>query len=380
MIKRVVPILLLVLVLAGLIAYSQYRPTPDRVSGFIEADEIRLGSRVGGRVAEVRAEEGQTVKKGDTLIRLEPFDLLAEQKRVAATLAAREADYQRVKSGLRKEEVAQAQARYEQLQAALDEQVAGPRKEEIDAAKANLRVAEAQQRLAQENFRRVSQLAGTNATTQEELDRSTESLAVAEGAVAAQQEALNLLQAGTREEVVRAARAQAEDARLAAELAKQGFRAEEIKRAEAARDAAQAALEAIDQRIDELIIRSPVDGVVEALDLQPGDLAGAAAPVLSIMDVGHLWVRAYVPENRLDLKLGQKIEIAVDSFPGKRFAGELTFISRQAEFTPSNVQTPEERVKQVFRIKVELREGLDQLRPGMAADVWLSDESAPESE
>ena len=74
-----------------------------------------------------------------------------------------------------------------------------------------------------------------------------------------------------------------------------------------------------------------------------------------------------------DLKLGQQVWVTVDSFPDKRFAAELTFISRQAEFTPSNVQTPEERVKQVFRIKATLEEGLDQLRPGMAADVWLDE-------
>jgi HlyD family secretion protein len=190
--------------------------------------------------------------------------------------------------------------------------------------------------------------------------------------VAAQQEELNLLEAGTREETVRSARAKVEEARLAWELAKKGFRDEEIAQAQAARDAAAAAVDAIGQRIDELTIRSPVDGVVEALDLQRGDLAPAAGPVMSLMDVSHMWVRAYVPENRLDLELGQAMRVTVDSFPGEEFAAELTFISRQAEFTPSNVQTPEERVKQVFRIKVELREGLDRLRPGMAADVWLT--------
>jgi HlyD family secretion protein len=206
------------------------------------------------------------------------------------------------------------------------------------------------------------------------LDQATESLAVAEGSVAAMREALGLLRAGTRPETIRAAQAQAEEARQAWELAKAGFRKEDIEKAAAARDATQAALEAIDRRIDELTIRSPVDGVVEALDLQPGDLAPAAAPVLSIMDVGRMWVRAYVPENRLDVQVGQKVRLAVDSFPGETFEGVVTFISRQAEFTPSNVQTPEERVKQVFRIKVELRDGLDKLRPGMAADVWLNGE------
>jgi HlyD family secretion protein len=372
MLKRLLPLLLVVLAVVGAIVYSKYRPVPDRVSGFIEADEIRLGSRVGGRVAEVLVEEGQSVKRGDTLVKLEPFDLLAEQEQARATLASREADLQKLQKGLRPEEIAQAEARYGQLQATLDELVAGPRKQEIDAAAAHLRAVEAQRRLAAENFRRVTQLAANNATTQENLDQATESLAAAEAAVAAQQEELNLLEAGTREETVRSARAKVEEARLAWELAKKGFRDEEIAQAQAARDAAAAAVDAIGQRIDELTIRSPVDGVVEALDLQRGDLAPAAGPVMSLMDVSHMWVRAYVPENRLDLELGQAMRVTVDSFPGEEFAAELTFISRQAEFTPSNVQTPEERVKQVFRIKVELREGLDRLRPGMAADVWLT--------
>lgn len=372
MIKRVLPVLLVVLAIIGLIAYSKFRPTPDRVSGFIEADEIRLGSRVGGRVEKVHVEEGARVTPGNMLIELEPFDLLAERQRAEATLASREAEFQRLKAGLRKEEIAQAEARYQQLQATLDELVAGPRQQEIDAAAARVRVAEAQLLLARENFRRTSQLMGTGAATQENLDRATESLDAAEGSVAAQQEELKLLQSGTREESIRAARSQVEEARLAWELAKQGFRTEEVAKAQAARDAAQAAVDAIKLRIDELTIRSPVTGVVEALDLQAGDLAPAAAPVLSVMDVSHLWVRAYVPEDRLDLKIGQKMWVTVDSFPGRRFAAELTFISRQAEFTPSNVQTQEERVKQVFRIKVELREGLEELRAGMAADVWLS--------
>jgi multidrug resistance efflux pump len=107
--------------------------------------------------------------------------------------------------------------------------------------------------------------------------------------------------------------------------------------------------------------------------LQPGDLVFANAPAVSLIDMQRVWVRAYVPEDRLDLALGDRLPVTVDSYPGKRFTGEITFISRQAEFTPSNVQTPEERSKQVFRVKVTLVDGLDQLRPGMAADVWLEE-------
>ena len=86
------------------------------------------------------------------------------------------------------------------------------------------------------------------------------------------------------------------------------------------------------------------------------------------------WVRAYVPENHLNLKLGQAVRVTVDSFPGRTFAGRIAFVARQAEFTPGNVQTPEDRSQQVFRIKVNLIEGLDVLRPGLAADVWLESE------
>jgi HlyD family secretion protein len=85
-----------------------------------------------------------------------------------------------------------------------------------------------------------------------------------------------------------------------------------------------------------------------------------------------MWVRAYVPENRLHIKEGQQTRVTIDSYPDESFAGEITFISRQAEFTPRNVQTPEERSQQVFRIKVHLQEH-ERLRPGMAADVWLED-------
>jgi multidrug resistance efflux pump len=120
-----------------------------------------------------------------------------------------------------------------------------------------------------------------------------------------------------------------------------------------------------------LRIAAPVDGVVEAVDLQPGDLVSANAPVLSLMDLRELWVRAYVPEDALNVQVGQDVVVTVDSYPDRSFSGKISFVARQAEFTPGNVQTPEERSQQVFRIKVALTEGLDELRPGMAADVWL---------
>jgi multidrug resistance efflux pump len=114
--------------------------------------------------------------------------------------------------------------------------------------------------------------------------------------------------------------------------------------------------------------------VVDAIDLRPGDLVAPNAPAAALLDKSTLWVRAYVPEAHLGhVSIDQRVSVSVDSFAGRSFAAHLTFIAQEAEFTPRNVQTPEERSKQVFRIKVTIDEGLDVLRPGMAADVLLED-------
>ncbi len=255
------------------------------------------------------------------------------------------------------------------MKARLDALVAGPRKQEKEAAQGRLREAEAQLKLARQTYERVSGLVSSRATTREELEQATERLEAAQAVVVVRHQEIDLLNAGTRKEEVREAQAKVEEAKQGWLLAKNGFRVEVIEQARAAHDAAEAELAAIRQRLAELTINSPVSGTVEALELQPGDIVAASAPVLSIIDDAHLWVRAYLPENRLNMQTGQAVWVVVDSFPDKRFKGEMTFVSRQAEFTPSNIQTPEERSKQVFRIKVTLREGLDQLRAGMAADL-----------
>lgn len=378
MFPRILAVLTFVAVLIGLIYYSQVRHVSLHVSGFIEADEIRLGSHVGGRVQEVLVEEGQSVEKGQLLVKLEPFELTEQLKEAEANLVARSEELKRLEAGNRPEEIGQAKSHYDQLQARLEKLIAGPRKQEIDASRARLQVAQAELRFATENFNRIQGLVNTNALTHEELDRATEALDSARANVSLRQEELSLMEAGTREEDIREAKAMVEEAKLAWELAKKGYREEEVAAAKAARDSAVAGIAAIQARIDELIVKSPVAGSVEALELEPGDLVGAGAPMMSVLDNSHYWVRTYVPQRWMNLKLGQKVWVTVDSYPDERFPAEITFISRQAEFTPSNVQTPEERGKQVFRIKATLRDGLDRLRPGISADVWFDDVVAVE--
>jgi len=373
MIQRIAIGFVAIALLLGLLVYSQMRVEPLKVSGYVEADEIRLGSRVGGRVKAVHCQEGQTVTAGTLLLELEEFDLLAKKAEATAQVAASEAELARMKNGFRTEEIAQAQARVERLTAKHKMLVDGPRVEEINAARARRDLAIAQVERAKLTYARLIDLFNqeTGSVSRDEVDRSTEEVKVTEQNQRVREEELRLLEEGTRAEEITAAGAELREAEEALKLFKAGNRPEDISQAEAAVAAAQAALAGIEVQLNELQIRASVDGVVEAMELQPGDMVGMGAPVVSLMDTRTLWVRAYVPESRLNIAIDQEVRITTDSFTSESFRGKVTFISRQAEFTPRNIQTPEERSKQVFRIKVTLLNGLDKLRPGMAADVWL---------
>ena len=174
MIRRLLLILILVVCLAALIGYSQLRPELQTVSGVVEAHDIRLGSLVGGRVERVHVYEGQHVERDVLLIELAPYDLLERENQAARTLAAREAEYQRVDNGYRPEEVAQKRAAYDQLQAQLDLLVAGPRKQEKEASRARLRVAQAALDLAKQLHERSTELIKNRAISVQDFDRTRE--------------------------------------------------------------------------------------------------------------------------------------------------------------------------------------------------------------
>lgn len=370
MLKRLALVVLVVFVLLAGLLYSQRQPPLQRVSGFVESDEIRIGSRVGGRVAKVLVEEGDAVHRGDALVELEPFQLFEQLAQAKGQLAEAQAELDRMIAGYRPEEIAEARAREEQLTAARDQ--LGNREEDIAAAKANLDLAQSQLELAQLKYDRTKALFARNSASQSDMDQATSELRVARASENVRKEELAKLER-TRPDQLKEADARREEAYQQRLLRERGYRDEDKKKAEAAVAAAQAALAVIERQIEELTIRAPADGAIEAVDLRPGDLVGANTPAISMVESGRLWVRAYVPENRLDVGVGHPVEVTIDSYPGRRFKGRVTYVSRQAEFTPNNIQTIEDRSKQVFRIKVLLEEGIDLLRPGMSGDVWLEE-------
>lgn len=368
---RIVGFLVVAAALLGLILYSQMRPHVDFVSGILEADEIRLGSRVGGRIERVLVEEGDRVTTGDPLVQFEPYDLLEREQQVLGELAAREAELQRLTAGMREEEIGQAKALFDQRAAEHELLVVGARPEEIAAAESRLSAAESELKLARLDHERLNLLRETGAVAKSEFDAASQRLDVALAQVEVRRHELALLHAGARTQELDRSQALMEQARLAWELAKKGFRPESIQEAAAARDAANAALEMVRRQKEELVLKAPSDGIVDALELQPGDLVATNAPVLTLLSADRVWVRAYVPQRFLQLRVGQSVRVTFDSLPGENFQGEVTFISHQAEFTPGNVQTSDERAKQVYRIRVMLAANPTKLRVGMTANVWL---------
>lgn len=358
------------LLLAGLLILSRWRTEPLVISGFIEAHDIRLGSRVGGRVAKVDADEGDHVKTGQVLIELEPFDLESREDEARAQLAAAQAEASRMRAGFRTEEIAQASQRYEQLKADSKRIASGARRQEISAAKARLDAAAAQRDVSRQVLQRAEKLVASKAASRNDLDQATAAVAEAEAMHAVRAQELELLKEGSRKEELAAAKAKQEESKAALDLVQAGSRPEDIQKAEAQVAAAQAALDIILHQKAELTITAPADGVIESLELRPGDLVAPGAPVISLLDTSALWLRTYLPENRM-VKLGQRLSVRVDAFPGETFEGEVSFVSRQAEFAPGSIQTPEERSKQVFRVKITLRKGHERLRAGMSADLVL---------
>lgn len=373
MLRPLLIFLVLAAVLAGLLYFGQGTGGPLKVSGFVESDEIRVGSRVGGRVLRVPVDEGDVVSPGTVLLEFEPFDLNYRVAVAASQLAEAEAESARLKAGFRAEEVQAAEARVAQAEAQLEKLVNGPRPEEIRAAENLVAEAQAKYDLTLKEHRRVETLAAKGTVTQEVLDVAVSALQASRATTQARAEQLAVLKQGTRAEDLAEARARLAEARTDLALRRAGYRAEDVKKAEAARDAAASALKALQEQQRELVVTATDRAVVDAVDLEPGDLVGANVPALALVSLQRLRVRAYVPEDRLDIRNGQKAWVAVDSFPGEKFAAHVSFVSRQAEFTPRNVQTAQERSKQVFRIRVTLDEGHDRLRPGMAADVTFDE-------
>jgi HlyD family secretion protein len=401
-------------------------------SGTIETTEVSVSFKVPGRVIERAVDEGDRVEVRALVARLESAELVAEvdgrraaveasQSRVPqletevawreelrrrnveqteATLLARRERLAELRAGPRPQEVAEAEATLVSRQARLAELRAGSRPQELQQAEAEVEEARAVLKNAQTDFQRLDVLFRAGAATGQSRDAAEAAFEVARERLRHALERLALVREGPRPEEIRRADADVQQARARLALVREGPRAEEIRRAAAevreaeavlhrARagelevaltrqrlatlradlDRDRAALAAAEARVGYTTLHSPHAGVVVRKHVEPGEMIAAATPVVTLADLRNVWLRIYVPTPQLGrIKLGQTADVTTDSYPGKRYRGTVTFVSAEAEFTPRHVQTPEERVKLVFAVKITIDNPAQELKPGMPAD------------
>lgn len=314
------PILALTLGL-GTLACGDDAGAPVEASGTVEATEADLGFTVPGRLLHIAPREGDRVVEGDTLAALENREFQAA--------------------------VASAQAQLESQEARLRELRSGARPQEIAGARAALEAAREQEDQARREAERAQRLHQGGALSTQALE-----------------------QARTRLESAVASRKQAEES---LDLVEEGPRAETLAAQEAATAQARAALERSRAALDETVLLAPFDGLVTVRHREPGEILGPGVPVLSLMVTDDRWVRIYVREDRIGrVFLGTEAEITTDSYPDRVFSGEVFFIGSEAEFTPRNVQTDEERTRLVYPVKVRITDDQElALKPGLPADVLI---------
>jgi HlyD family secretion protein len=358
-------VLVIVLILAGVAAVAAYsigwfhHDNSLQGSGTVEARNIRVGSKVGGRIDQILVREGDSVEPGQTLI---TFD----DKELKASLAQSRAAAEKSERGFRPEEIAEARGAAAQAQAEYDQRKNGYRQEDIDSAKADLDRATADEIRSHLDFQRYDSLAQKEEVSKQQRDTAEANWKMALAQKQSAQQKLDQLHRGYRPEEIASAEARYHQTQATLEKFERGNRREDVA-------AARAAFAYDEARFRERQVLAPAASTVEVLDVRPGDLIAPNTPVATLLERDQIYVRIYIPETEIGrVQLGQKAEIRVDSFPNQVFQGVVEQINQQAEFLPRNVQTREERVHQVFGVKVRIDDTSRRVHAGMAADVKLN--------
>ncbi|HVS88126.1 MAG TPA: efflux RND transporter periplasmic adaptor subunit [Candidatus Acidoferrum sp.] len=358
--KRIIILVILAAIVTGTALYAGWfrRDTALQGSGTVEARNIRVGSKVGGRIDKVLVREGDSVEPGQVLITFDDRELQAalEQSRANAEKARR---------GYRPEEIAEARAGAAQAKADYELRKNGYRQEVIDAAKADLDRANADEVRTHLDFDRYDALAKKDLVSKQQRDTAEANWKVALAQQQSAQRKLEEWQRGYRPEEIASAEARYLQTQATLEKLERGNRREDVELAKAAYAYDQA-------RYRERQVIAPAAAVVEVLDVRPGDLIAPNTPVATLLERDQIYVRIYIPETEIGrVRLGQKAEVRVDSFPNQVFDGAVEQINQQAEFLPRNVQTREERVHQVIGVKIRIDNASGRVLAGMAADVKL---------
>lgn len=328
--RRLMALVAVVVVGGTAVFYARWQPAPpaDRlvVSGNIEVTEARSSFKLGGRVDARLVSEGDVVHAGQIIARLDRVELA--------------------------QQVALQQAEVHGAAADLAELQAGSRPEEISQGEAALARARAEEERWRAEAARQAALYEQDIVSAREQEAAQATLEVARAHVRDAEERLALLRKGPRQERIAQARARLERARLALGLSQ--------------------------TRLDDALLVAPISGIVLSENIEPGEYVSPGTPVVTIGVLADVWLRAYIDQPDLGrVNVGQRVRITTDTYPDKVYDGVVSFLASEAEFTPKNVQTQKERVKLVYRIKVDVPNPSFELKPGMPADAEILLAEAP---
>jgi len=324
--KRAFPFLLLAAA-AGAAIYFYPRwfhpaaaDTDMKLSGNVEAHESLVSFKVSGRIVALPVEEGQALKVGQLLARLDNDDY--------------------------RQEVAMDEAALHVRNRQLDLAEAGSREQDIKAAHEAVQDARADLEQKQKDFERYDALYKKEEIPAQTRDQAQTNVLRAKATLARLEQNYSELQEGTRKEEIAVNRANKHQAEQTLEMAR--------------------------IRLGYTTLLAPLNGVVLVRQAELGEVVSPGTPVVTLADLDHIWVRVYLPEPDLGrVRWGQEVSVRTDTYPGKTYRGKISFISSEAEFTPKSVQTSKERVTLVYRMKVDVENPNYELKPGMPADVFL---------
>ena len=385
--KRII-LLLFILIAAGVAVYAYrdaHRQPSNRivVSGNIELTEVNIAFKTAGRLIERTVDEGDSVKKGQIIARLDRDQLSAQRDRESAGLQSSEDQLAQARTSLEWQratyaaDVEQRKADVAAMEARLAEMKNGSRPQEKLDARAAVEAAASQVDRTKRDWDRAQTLYKNDDISTAQYDQFRTAWENAEAALKSAKEREALVLAGPRVEQINAQTAQVERARAALKMSEANGleirrREQELntRQAEAARS--KASLSLIDTQINDTTAVSPVDGVVLVKSADVGEVLAPGTTVVTVGDIDHPWLRGYVNETDLGrVKLGSKVRVTTDSYPGKVYDGRVTFIASEAEFTPKQIQTQQERVKLVYRIKIEVDNPKHELKLNMPADAEI---------
>lgn len=343
------------------------------VSGIIETDNTEIPSLVSGVVDEVTVKDGNTVKKGDILLKLDTKQLQIQKEQAESLVKQAQAQLEMIKDGASNSEIRQMRAKVNQAKASLQTVSSGAKPEEIVQIQAKTETLQIAYNQAEKQFESSKKLYEQDIIPKNKLEAAELAFNNAKASLTASQETLKMLKKGADAGQLNLAKQRVAESQAALSQITDGARPAQLKTAEAQIDQAKSQLKLIQQMIDDSSIKAPIKGTINEIAVSNGELVTKGSSIAALVDLENLWIKVFVPESKLVyINTDQKAIIYPEALKDVSFPGRVTYIAQKGAFVPAG--TKESNDQQVFEVRIALDETFKdniQLRPGMSVKVKI---------